>query len=65
VRNDDSLREEDFKRVGDAYLAPVKPAVAALSSKVPRQISRYEDLMQRDDNLWSAFWAAMHSPGKS
>lgn len=64
-RDDDSLRVEDFKRAGDTYLAPVKPAVAALLSKDPRQISRYEDLMQRDDNLWASFWAAMRSPGNA
>lgn len=64
-RDDDSLRIEDFKRAGDTYLAPVKPGVAALLSKDPRQISRYEDLMQRDDNLWTSFWASMGIPGKS
>ena len=63
-RDDDSLCIEDFKRAGDTYLAPVKPAVVALLSKDPRQISRYEDLMQRDDNLWPSFWAEMGSPEK-
>jgi len=62
-RDDDSLRAEDFRWAGDTYLAPVKPAVAALLSKDPKLISRYEDLMQRDDNLWTSFWAAMRSPG--
>lgn len=62
-REDDSLCEDDFKRASDTYLAPVKPAVAALLSKEPRQISRYEDLMQRDDNLWASFWANIRSPG--
>lgn len=62
-RDDDSLRADDFRRAGDTYLAPVKPAVAALLSKDPKLISRYEDLMQRDDNLWASFWAAMRSPG--
>ena len=58
----DSLSLKDFERAADTFLAPVKPAIAALRSKDPRQIARYEDLMPRNDNYWASFWAAM---GKS
>jgi len=55
----DVLRIEDFKKAADTYLAPIAPAVAALRSKDPRLMSRYEDLIQRDDHYWGTFWAAM------
>lgn len=58
-RDEDSLRIEDFQRAASTYLAPLKPAIAALRSKDPRLICRYEDLMQRDDNLWISFWNSM------
>ncbi len=60
-RKEDSLRVEDFKRAAATYLAPVQSAVAALRSKDPQSMSRYEDLMPRDDNLWASFWGAMGS----
>lgn len=55
----DSLSLKDFERAADTFLAPIKPAIAALRSKDPRQIARYEDLMPRDDNFWTSFWTAM------
>ena len=55
----DDLRIEDFKKAADTYLAPIAPAVAALRSKDPRLMSRYEDLIQRDDHYWGTFWASM------
>lgn len=55
----DSLSLKDFERAADTFLAPIKPAIAALRSKDPRQIARYEDLMPRDDNFWASFWTAM------
>ena len=60
-RKDDDLRLEDFQKAADTYLAPVAPAVAALRSKDPKQMARYEDLIRRDDNYWSTFWSAMVS----
>jgi hypothetical protein len=57
--NGDDLRLEDLKKAADTYLAPVAPAVAALRSKDPRLMARYEDLVRRDDNYWSTFWSSM------
>ena len=56
---EDDLRIEDFKKAADTYLAPVAPAVAALRSKDPRLMARYEDLIRRDDNYWGTFWNSM------
>lgn len=55
----DSLSLKDYERAAATFLAPIKPAIAALRSKDPRQIARYEDLMPRDDNFWASFWTAM------
>ena len=57
--NTDSLTLKDFERAANTYLAPVKPAIAALRSKDPRQIARFEDLMPIDDNFWASFWTTM------
>lgn len=57
--NGDDLRIEDFQKAADTYLAPLAPAVAALRSKDPRLMARYEDLVRRDDNYWSTFWESM------
>lgn len=54
--NSDRLTVEDFKTAAATFLSPVAPAIAALRSKDPRQISRYEDLMPRNDNFWASFW---------
>jgi hypothetical protein len=58
-RQEDSLRFEDFKQAAGTYLAPVMPAVAALRSKDPQRMARYEDLISRDDGYWSTFWTSM------
>jgi len=55
----DDLRIEDFQKAADTYLALVAPAVAALRSKDPRLMARFEDLMPRDDNYWGTFWQSM------
>ena len=60
-RKEDSLRLDDFKRAAATYLAPVAPAVAALLSKDPLRMRRYEDLMPRDDGYWITFWAGVSS----
>jgi hypothetical protein len=57
-RKDDDLRLEDFSKAAATYLAPLAPAVAALMSKDPQRMRRYEDLMPRDDGLWSSFWGS-------
>jgi hypothetical protein len=60
-RKDDDLRPGDFTKAAATYLAPVGPAVAALISKDPQQMRRYEDLMPRDDGYWATFWGATGS----
>lgn len=57
----DDLRLEDFTRAAATYLAPVAPAVAALRSKVPERMARYEDLIPRDDGYWATFWTSVTS----
>ena len=61
-RKEDSLRIEDFSRASASYLAPMAPAIAALRSKDPQRMSRYEDLVARDDGFWSTFWSSIGSP---
>ncbi|MHB8386398.1 AAA family ATPase [Metallibacterium sp.] len=61
-RSDEVLRLDDFRRASATALAPVAPAVAALRSRDPRLMRRYEDLMPRDDAYWSAFWAEVQAP---
>lgn len=60
-RQEDDLRIDDFKRAAATYLAPLAPAITALRSKDPKQVSYYEDLVRRDDNYWSMFWSSMAS----
>jgi hypothetical protein len=60
-RREDSLRLDDFKKAAATYLAPVAPAVAALLSKDPQRMRRYEDLMPRDDGYWVTFWTGVSS----
>lgn len=60
-RKEDSLCLEDFRKAAATYLAPVAPAVAALLSKDPQRMRRYEDLMPRDDGYWPTFWAGVSS----
>jgi hypothetical protein len=58
-RKEDDLRFEDFKRAANTYLAPVGPAVAALRSKDPLRMAKYEDLIPRDDGYWATFWTSV------
>lgn len=60
-RIEDDLRFEDFKRASETYLAPVGPAVAALRSKDPLRMAKYEDLIPRDDGYWATFWTSVSS----
>lgn len=60
-RKDDDLRFEDFNRAAATYLSPVAPAIAALRSKDPQRMSKYEDLIQRDDGFWATFWTSVSS----
>lgn len=56
-RQIDDLRIDDFKRAARTHLAPVAPAVAALLSRDPLQMRRYEDLMPSDDGFWESLWS--------
>ncbi len=58
-RNSGDLRMDDFRKAAATFLAPVAPAVAALRSKNPAQMSKYEDLLPRDGAFWSQFWASV------
>ncbi len=60
-RKDDDLKDDDFKRAAETYLGPVGPAVAALRSKDPLRMARYEDLIPRDDGYWATFWTSVSS----
>ena len=55
-RNKGDLQLSDFKDAASAYLAPVAPAVAALRSKDPTRMSKYEDLIPHGDAYWSQLW---------
>ena len=61
-RNKGDLLLTDFKKAAATYLAPVAPAVAAFRSKDPAQMSKYEDLIPRDDAFWSQFWNSISLP---
>ncbi len=54
-RNKGDLLLSDFKTAAATFLAPVAPAVAALRSNNPVQMSKYEDLLPRDAAFWSQF----------
>lgn len=58
-RNKGDLLLSDFRVAADTYLAPVAPAVAAFRSKDPVKMSKYEDLLPRDDAFWSQFWSSV------
>ncbi len=60
-RKDDDLRIDDFNRAAATYLAPIAPAIAALRSKDPQRMARYEDLIARDDGFFSTFWSTVGS----
>jgi hypothetical protein len=58
-RNTGDLLLSDFTRAATTYLAPVAPAVAAFRSKDPVKMSRYEDLLPREDEFWAQFWGSV------
>lgn len=55
-RSQDDLRMEDFTKAASTWLAPLAPAIAALQTKDPMKMSRYEDLVLRDTAFWATFW---------
>ena len=55
-RSEDSLRLEDFEKAANTYLAPLKPAIAALNSGDPVKMAKFDDLLPRDDGVWESFW---------
>jgi hypothetical protein len=56
-RTSDDLRFEDFEVAYCTYLSPLMLPIEALLSKDPMRMSRYEDLMPRDDGFWVTFWS--------
>ncbi|WP_407713687.1 AAA family ATPase [Comamonas testosteroni] len=58
-RKTDDLQLDDFRVAADTYLSLVQPAVAALCSNDPQRLSRYEDLMPRENTFWMKFWSDM------
>lgn len=56
-RKEDSLTLTDFTKAASTLLAPLAPAVAALLTRDPAMMRRYEDLMPRDDSFWQTFWS--------
>ncbi|ADL56907.1 AAA family ATPase [Gallionella capsiferriformans] len=60
-REEDDLRTDDFIRAAATYLAPIAPAIAALRSKDPKRMSRYEDLIALDDGFFETFWSTVGS----
>ena len=60
-RKQDDLRIEDFTKAASTWLAPLAPAIAALQTKDPERMSRFEDLARRDTNFWATFWQSSAS----
>lgn len=60
-RGTDDLRISDFRQAAATYLAPVAPAVAALRSRDPKRMSRFDDLIGGDDGFWATFWGSVAS----
>lgn len=58
---DDVLTLDNFEQAAKSFLAPVAPAVAALISKDPVRMRRYEDLLPRDDDFWAMFYGGAGS----
>lgn len=58
-RNKGDLQLTDFRQAANTYLAPVGPAVAALTSKDPTRMSKYEDLIPHGDAFWSQLWTSV------
>lgn len=61
-RDDSRLLLSDFQMAADRFLAPVTPAIRALQTRDPKQISRYEDLLPIDRSFWPQFWGSVSSP---
>jgi hypothetical protein len=55
-RKSDDLLLSDFSDAAKTWLAPLAPAIAAISSKDPEKMGRYEDLIRRDTTFWAKFW---------
>lgn len=55
-RKADDLRPSDFTEAAKTWLAPLAPAIAALRTKDPEKMARYEDLVRRDTTFWAKFW---------
>lgn len=55
-RKSDDLRLTDFSEAAKTWLAPLAPAIAAISTKDPEKMGHYEDLIQRDTTFWAKFW---------
>ncbi|MDD5177533.1 MAG: AAA family ATPase [Sterolibacterium sp.] len=55
-RKEDDLRLSDFTQAASTWLAPLAPAIAALRTKDPDKMARYEDLVRRDTTFWAKFW---------
>jgi hypothetical protein len=55
-RKTDDLRPSDFTEAAKTWLAPLAPAIAALRTKDPEKMARYEDLVRRDTTFWAKFW---------
>lgn len=53
--NSDELLISDFTMAVKVYLAPIAPAIKALNSGEPAQMSAYEDMIG-DEGFWDAFW---------
>jgi hypothetical protein len=58
-RNKGDLQLTDFKRAASTFLEPVAPAVAALRSRDPTRMSRYEDLIPHEEVFWTQLWGAV------
>lgn len=58
-RQDDAFLKEDLVTAANTLLAPLAPAVAALRSKDPLKMERYEDLVSNDATFWPRFWGSM------
>jgi len=58
-RNQGDLRLSDFRKAAATFLAPVAPAVAAIRSKDSAKLTKYEDLIPREDNFWAQFWSSV------
>lgn len=53
----DTLLAQDFIDASRTYMAPVADAVQALLSKDPKEMSRFEDLLPRNEVCWTSFWS--------